>query len=102
MRNPEQVLVRPLLTEKLLKQSEAERKYGFEVLSRANKIDIKHAVEYKFNVKVKSVNVIVAKGKRKRMNTRRGMTFGKRSDVKRAIVTLEDDNKIDFFEGLSA
>ncbi len=97
MRTPEEILRRPLLTEKVMKLGEKRNQYGFEVLVDANKLEIKHAVEKKFSVKVLGVNIINAKGKRKRMNTKRGMTFGRRSDRKKALVTLEEGKKIDFF-----
>lgn len=99
MKSPEEILRRPLLTEKNLKLNEKYNKYGFEVLSDANKSEIKMAVEKRFGVKVLEVHVVNVKGKRKRMNTRRGMTFGKRSDRKKAIVTIEKDKKIDFYSG---
>ena len=100
MRSPEQVLRRPLLTEKALRLGEEERKYGFEVLLDANKAEIKRAVEKKFEVEVTGIHVINIKGKRKRMNTRRGITFGKRSDRKKAYVTIKKDQTIDFFGGV--
>ncbi len=99
MRTPEEILRRPLLTEKILKLTEKQNRYGFEVLPEANKHEVKVAVEKKFGVKVLDVHIVNVKGKRKRMNTRRGMTFGKRSDRKKAIVTVESDKKIDFYSG---
>ncbi|NUO83249.1 50S ribosomal protein L23 [candidate division KSB1 bacterium] len=99
MRTPEEILRRPLLTEKILKLTEKQNRYGFEVLPEANKHEVKVAVEKKFGVKVLDVHIVNVKGKRKRMNTRRGMTFGKRSDRKKAIVTVEPDKKIDFYSG---
>lgn len=99
MRTPEEILRRPLLTEKNLKLTEDLNKYGFEVLPSASKLEIKAAVEKRFGVKVLGVHVINMKGKRKRMNTRRGMTFGKRSDRKKAIVTIDKEKKIDFYAG---
>jgi len=102
MRSPEQILRKPLLTEKALLLGEEKDKYGFEVLPDANKQEIKTAVQKKFNVEVTAVHVINVKGKRKRMSTRRGMTYGKRSDRKKAIVTLKEGQKIDFFAGGSS
>ena len=99
MRTPEEVLRRPLLTEKNLKLTDDLNKYGFEVLPEANKHEVKIAVEKRFGVEVLDVHIVNMKGKRKRMNTRRGMTFGKRSDRKKAIVTVEKDKKIDFYAG---
>lgn len=99
MRAPEIILRRPLLTEKFIVDEE-HRNYAFEVLRDANKIEIKKAVETRFNVDVEKVRTVVVKGKSKRMNTRRGMTFGKRPTWKKAIVTLEEGHHIDFLEGV--
>jgi large subunit ribosomal protein L23 len=99
MRPKEEVLIKPVLTEKMLNLSEKLRKYGFEVHREANKTEIKRAVEKKFNVTVETVHVVNVKGKTKRMSTRRGMTSGRRSDRKKAVVTLKKEQKIDFFAG---
>lgn len=101
MRAPELILRRPLLTEKVMNAQETHRQYAFEVLRNANKIEIKKAVEQKFNVVVENVCTSVVKGKRKRMNTRRGITTGKRPTWKKAVVTLREGDKIDYFEGLA-
>ncbi|MBN2001125.1 50S ribosomal protein L23 [candidate division KSB1 bacterium] len=93
------VLIRPILTEKMLKMQETHGKYAFIVDNASNKIQIKDAVEKKFDVLVENVHTIYVKGKSKQMNTRRGITRGKRPDWKKAIVTLQGDQKIDFFEG---
>lgn len=93
------ILVKPILTEKMLKMQETAGKYAFVVDRGANKIEIKRAVEKKFEVTVDEVSTVVVKGKAKRMNTRGGMTSGKRADWKKAIVTLRSGDKIDFFEG---
>ena len=98
MKSQLEVLVRPILTEKMLKMQEAQRKYGFVVNLKANKIDIKRAVEKKFEVKVDNVATMTAKGKAKQSNTQRGITHGKRPDWKKAIVTLREGDKIDLFE----
>jgi large subunit ribosomal protein L23 len=101
MRAPEIIIRKPLLTEKFTPELEDEPKnYAFEVLRNANKIEIKNAVETRFNVNVEKVRTIVVKGKSKRMNTRRGMTFGKRPTWKKAIVTLEEGYQIDFLEAV--
>lgn len=92
------ILVRPILTEKMLKIQEEGGKYSFVVSTTANKIEIKKAVEKRFDVTVDSVNTVNVKGKSKQMNTRRGITKGKRSDWKKAIVTLRSGDSIDFFE----
>ncbi|MDZ7722925.1 MAG: 50S ribosomal protein L23 [candidate division KSB1 bacterium] len=92
------ILVRPLVTEKMLHKQETDNQYGFVVDVKANKIDIKRAVEKKFDVAVVNVRTILVKGKTKKNQTRRGITEGKRKDWKKAIVTLREDDSIDFFE----
>ncbi len=89
------VLIRPVISEKSYGLLE-ENKYTFEVRPDANKTQIKIAVEKIFDVKVVSVNTLNRQGKRKR--TRYG--YGKRKDVKRAVVTLSEDSKaIEIFGG---
>ena len=97
MKSQREVLVRPILTEKMLKMQETARKYGFVVNLEANKIEIKKAVEKKFDVSVTNVATMKVKGKTKQSNTRRGITHGKRPDWKKAIVTLREGDSIDFF-----
>ncbi len=98
MKTPESILLRPILTEKMLHAQEAMQKYAFAVSRTANKIEIKESVEKKFNVQVNDVRTINVKGKLKRMNTKGGLTRGKRSDWKKAVVTLKEGFSIDFFE----
>ncbi|HTR80032.1 MAG TPA: 50S ribosomal protein L23 [Bacteroidota bacterium] len=93
------ILKRPLITEKMTALAE-KRQYAFEVDINANKIDIARAVEKKFNVTVESIRTIRSKGKRKAQMTKRGRIPGKRVDMKKAIVTLGKDQKIDFFENV--
>jgi large subunit ribosomal protein L23 len=96
--SPYEVIRRPLVTEKSTALSAAS-KYIFEVDSRANKPQIKRAVEEAFKVQVASVNVMVVKGKPRsgRMRGRR-TTYG--SDWKKAVVTLAGEDKIELFEGV--
>jgi len=101
MMSPEVVLRKPLVTEKNLNVQESLGQYAFVVSDRANKIEIKNAVESKFDVSVIDVRTIRVKGKSKRMNTKRGMTTGKRPSWKKAIVKLKAGDSIDFFAGLS-
>jgi large subunit ribosomal protein L23 len=89
------VIVSPVITEKATTLSE-HNKVVFKVKSDATKPQIKAAVEKLFDVKVKSVNTLVAKGKVKMF---RG-TRGQRSDVKKAVVTLEEGQTIDVTTGL--
>ena len=96
--SPYAVILRPLVTEKSTALAGAN-KYIFEVDPRANKPQIKTAVETAFSVTVTGVNVMVMKGKR-----RGGRRFGRRttqgSDWKKAIVTLAPDDHIELFEGV--
>jgi large subunit ribosomal protein L23 len=90
-----QVIIKPIVSEKsygLLDQNV----YVFQVHTEANKIEIRQAVEEIFGVKVARVNTLNREGKRKR--NRRKMTFGKRANTKRAMVTLKGDDRIDLFE----
>jgi large subunit ribosomal protein L23 len=89
------LIVAPIVTEKATMASE-HNKVVFKVSSKATKPQIKEAVEKLFDVKVKSVNTLVRKGKSKAF---RG-TFGTQSDVKKAIVTLEEGHRIDVTTGL--
>jgi large subunit ribosomal protein L23 len=99
MMKTNEILIRPILTEKMLKLQEIERKYAFKVSMNANKITVKRAVQDRFDVIVENVNILNIKGKTKQMNTRRGITRGKRSDWKKAIITLREGDAINFFEG---
>lgn len=91
------IIVRPIITENSM-GALAERKYTFEVLKTANKIEIKKAVEGLFKgVKVSKVNTMNVRGRKKRMGRSEGMT----SPWKKAIVTLAEDSKtIEFFDGM--
>ncbi len=93
------ILKRPLITEKMSALAD-KRQYAFEVDINANKIEIARAIEKKFNVTVESIRTIRSKGKRKSQMTKRGRIPGKRADFKKAIVTLKQDQKIDFFENV--
>ncbi|ADR19413.1 MAG: 50S ribosomal protein L23 [Calditerrivibrio nitroreducens] len=86
------VIKRPLITEKAVDLKEKLNQVVFEVDPRANKIQIKEAVEKLFNVKVKDVRTMGVKGKVKRF----GMVVGRRDDWKKAIVVLEEDQKLEF------
>lgn len=92
---PHRVILKPILTEKA-HYLRKENKYIFNVLASACKIEIKNAIEKAFNVKVKAVNTMVCKGKKRR----RGNIFGKERDTKKAIVTLKEGQTIGIFEGV--
>ena len=94
IRDPRDMLVAPVVSEKSYSLLD-ENKYTFIVDPRANKTEIKIAVEQVFGVKVTGVNTINRQGKR----TRTRFGFGKRADTKRAIVSLADGDRIDIFGG---
>jgi large subunit ribosomal protein L23 len=93
---PHDIVIRPLITEKTSIQKEVNNQITFEVDRRANRVEIKKAIENIFNVNVVSVRTMQVKGKSKQ----RGRIVGKRRDWKKAIVTLMPGERIDFFEGV--
>ena len=105
MKNKSDIIIRPLLTEKMSRLEESERKYAFQVRKKTNKIEIKKAVEKKFNVQVSKVSTMNLRGKQKTMTVRSGgktiRTSGYRSSWKKAIVTLKKDFSLDLLEGVS-
>lgn len=92
----ENVLVKPLLTEKTSKETELFNRYAFVVNVKSNKNQIKSAVEKYFDVKVVSVHTSVLPGKTKRA----GKGMKKSSSSKKAYVQLQDGQKIEFFKGI--
>jgi len=96
MRQPYEILIKPVITEKALggaAQGEAAAaQYTFEVAPDANKIEIRYAIETSFNVRVAAVNTVRVKGKRKRL---RSPKLGRRPERKKAVVTLEPGQTID-------
>ncbi|NOX90510.1 MAG: 50S ribosomal protein L23 [Calditrichaeota bacterium] len=92
-----QILFQPVFTEKMARLQDEQNKYAFKVNLKANKIEIKKAVEKKFNVKVKSVRTMVVYGKKRHQFTKAGRFEGRRPTWKKAIVTLEEGNQIDLF-----
>jgi large subunit ribosomal protein L23 len=89
------IIKRPLITERGTHLKETQNKYFFEVARSANKVEIRQAVEALFRVHVTSIHTISLKGKKKRM----GRFLGKRSDWKKAVVTLKPGDSIEFIEG---
>lgn len=95
MKSAREIVFRPLITEKGAQLKEAGNQYLFHVDRRANKIEIKKAIEEIFEVHVISVRTIQMPGKKKRM----GRFEGKRPDWKKAVVTLKEGETIELFEG---
>lgn len=97
MKTPYDVILRPIVTETSMMGME-EKKYTFEVDKRANKTEIKAAIEEIFGVKVEKINTLNVKGKPKRQ----GRFLGKTADWKKAVIKLAADSKeIEFFEGMN-
>ncbi len=98
---PYEILKRPLVTEKLVKQMERGH-YAFIVDKRANKVEIRKAVEKRFpEVEVDEVRTMIVRGKRRRQLSRRGVREGRTAQVKKAIVTLKPNSEqIDFFASI--
>lgn len=93
--NPYDIVKRPLITEKTSIQKEEYNQISFEVDRKANRVEIKRAVENIFNVNVATVRTMQVKGKTKH----RGRIVGKRRNWKKAVVKLMPGERIDFFEG---
>lgn len=91
------VLVRPLVTEKMTQITEETGKYGFVVDIDANKIEIAKAIKERFEVDVVSVNVVRHKGKLRTQFTRRGRFTGRTPKYKKAIITVKEGQTIDIF-----
>ena len=96
MMSPEDIIKRPLiLTEKGNLLREEENQYLFEVDQRANKAEIRNAIESLFDVSVKKVRTLIVRGRMRRM----GRGWAKTRNWKKAMVSLSDGESIDFFEG---
>jgi large subunit ribosomal protein L23 len=94
------ILIKPLITEKMSQLNESQNKYGFIVEYSANKISIAKAVEEKFSVKVTGVNTVRYSGKMKTHFRKSGRFVGKTARFKKAIVTIQEGQKIELFEEL--
>ena len=99
--NYNKILIRPIFTEKMSRLEE-ERKYSFQVMVGTNKLEVKKAVEMMFDVSVKKVSTSNRSGKKKNMTVRSGgrtiRTNGRRSNWKKAIVTLKEGDAIDLLD----
>ena len=99
----QEVLIKPVLTEKMAIMQERENKYAFIVRKSANKIQIKQAIENKFDVKILKIATMNFDGKIKQMTTKSNgrtiRTEGKKASFKKTIVTLVEGESIDFING---
>ncbi|MBL0343278.1 MAG: 50S ribosomal protein L23 [Bacteroidetes bacterium] len=94
------ILQRPIITEKMTRVSEKMGRYGFVVNPKANKIQIKKAVQDMYGVVVVDVNTMNYRGKIRTRGTKTGFTKGKTSAFKKAIVTLKAGESIDFYSNI--
>lgn len=95
-----EILIKPIITEKMTAQGEKFNRYGFVVAKDANKLEIKAAIEKMYGVKVDSVNTQQYVGKVKTRNTTRGVAVGRVNRNKKAYVTLKEGEVIDFYASI--
>ncbi len=94
------IIIKPIVTEKMTVLGEKLNRYGFIVDRGANKLQIKSAVEQMYNVTVLEVKTLTYYGKRKSRYTKSGLLQGRTNHFKKAYVTLAGDDKIDFYENI--
>ena len=94
------IIIRPLVTEKMTAISEKTNRYGFIVDRRATKDEIKAAIEKLYDVKVESVNTLIQRGKVTNRYTKAGFIKGSKSSFKKAYVQLKGEDTIDIFSGI--
>ena len=94
------IIIKPVITEKMTDLGEKLNRYGFIVHKKANKLQIKKAVEELYGVDVNNVNTMNYSGKQKSRNTKSGAITGRTSAYKKAIVTLADGETIDFYSNI--
>jgi large subunit ribosomal protein L23 len=94
------ILLKPIVTEKMTAQGDKYNRYGFVVARNANKLQIRKAVEDLYGVTVESVNTMRYGGKVMTRNTKSGFLVGKTAAIKKAVVTLAEGNKIDFYSNI--
>ena len=94
------VIIKPIVTEKMTQNSEKFNRFGFQVRPEANKLEIKAAVEALYNVTVVDVNTSNVHGKAKSRYTKSGVISGHTAIYKKAIVTLQEGDTIDFYSNI--
>jgi large subunit ribosomal protein L23 len=94
------IIIKPIVTEKMNLQGDKLNRYGFKVQKDANKIEIKQAVEAMYNVTVNEVNTLIVAPKAKSRFTKGGTIKGKTSAYKKAIITVKEGDKIDFYSNI--
>ena len=94
------IIIKPIVTEKMTQLGDKFNRYGFRVEKSANKIEIKKAIETMYSVTVTDVNTLVVAPKRKSRYTKTGLVTGATSAYKKAVVTLKEGDKIDFYSNI--
>ena len=94
------ILIKPVITEKMTDESEKFNRFGFIVDRRANKLEIKDAVEKMYGVSVEKVRTMVYPGKAKSRNTKGGVISGRTNSYKKAIVDVAEGESIDFYSNI--
>lgn len=94
------ILIKPIVTEKMTAQSDRFNRYGFVVDKKATKLQIKKAVESLYGVSVDTVNTMIYAGKKKSRYTKSGVITGRTNSYKKAIVTLAEGDTIDFYSNI--
>ena len=95
-----EILIKPIITEKANAQQEKLRRYAFKVNRRANKLEIKTAIEQFYGVNVLEVNTLVVPGKNKSRSTKAGVISGVKSGYKKALVTVAEGESIDLYASI--
>ena len=94
------ILIKPIVTEKMTAQSDRFNRYGFVVDKKATKLQIKNAVESLYGVSVDTVNTMIYAGKKKSRYTKSGVITGRTNSYKKAIITLAEGDTIDFYSNI--
>ncbi|MCF6294981.1 MAG: 50S ribosomal protein L23 [Flavobacteriaceae bacterium] len=94
------ILIKPIITEKATNDSELNNRYSFQVNTKANKVEIKKAVEAAYGVSVEKVRTINVRPERKTRHTKTGIQHGKTNAVKKAIVQLAEGEMIDLYANM--
>jgi len=96
----QQILIKPLITEKMTADTEKNNAYGFVVADRANKVEIKKAVEKEYGVNVTSVRTVRVDGKSRQRFTKTGVIKGRTVGYKKALISIAEGEMIDFYENI--
>lgn len=94
------VLIKPIISEKMTQVAEKYNRYGFIVVRKATKTQIKKEVEELYGVKVLQVNTLIQRGKESSRYTKAGMIIGQKNTVKKAMVFVNKEEKIDFYSSI--